>query len=131
MNEPQTHDGAGLPAGATALPHANWVVLQSHHDWNAGDLMDVMAAMTGGQGIGHARMQQRNAILTKAVTNWSYPLPMPVTTETLRRLPGHALAALYALTKPYNDLLNGTSITPVLDKDTLADDASPTPGGNE
>ncbi len=67
----------------------------------------------------------RDRMLGKLITAWSLDEPLPLTTETRRRLPARVCNAIYEAYKPLDDALTGTE-----DETPKADGLSPGSGGS-
>ncbi len=122
----------GLPAGAVPLPDGAWAVLRSHRELMGSDVIEVTSRAVSGKGVMAAATSMRTALIELMVRNWSFEqLPLPATEAVQRRLPGEALVALYRYVQPAYDLVNGKSVAPLFDEQTVDDPASPTPGSSE
>lgn len=125
-----------LPAGAIPLPadpkhpDGNWAVLRDLDTLDFGAVMDILGSMKGGEGYGKASTELRTALVAELVTNWSFDLPMPVTAASLRMLPSAAGLALFRAVEPAYKMINGSGTKPILTKETLADQGSPTGGSS-
>jgi hypothetical protein len=125
-----------LPAGAISLPadpkhpDGNWAVLLDFETLDFGAVLDILGSIKGGEGYGKASNDLRTALVAALVTNWSFDLPLPADDATLRRLPSPAGLALFRAVEPAFKMINGSGTKPVLTKETLADEGSPTGGSS-